>query len=321
MSKIDCIVVDWGTSNRRAWALQQGGGVLGQRHDDQGLLAITDRQFAASLQQFCGDWFTPEQPQPVIMCGMVGSKLGWQEVPYQLAPLALSDLARHLVPIADKQAGALWAGHSWIVPGVAVDRNATDGLSQPDVMRGEECQILGALRHSRQDDGVFVLPGTHAKWVRVEAGQIVDFRTYMTGELFGMLRKSGTLSQLMTGDSADDAAFERGIRMAQRDDVASLLHALFGVRTLGLFDRLPGSGLASYMSGLLIGTEIRDAQSWLHRHGNVPPMTVIGSPTLLRAYRQAAGILGIELTCRDSADLLPAALLSLAKSAGLLANR
>jgi 2-dehydro-3-deoxygalactonokinase len=313
MSEIDCIVVDWGTSNRRAWALRQDGTVLDQRHDNQGLLAIVDRQFAASLQQFCGDWVVKDKPQPVIMGGMIGSKLGWQEIPYQMAPVALRDLAQHLVAIDVERAGAFWAGHSWIAPGVAVDTAA-----QPDVMRGEECQILGALLQSEKTDGIFILPGTHAKWVRVEAGRIVAFRTYMTGEIFGSLRKSGTLSQLMTGDAPDAAAFQQGVEAAQQDAAASLLHSLFGVRTLGLFNRLPGSGLASYMSGLLIGTEIRDALSWLRQQGGMPEVTAIGSPALLQAYQQAAQILRLDITCRDSADLLPVALLSLAKSAGLL---
>ncbi|HEX9447618.1 MAG TPA: 2-dehydro-3-deoxygalactonokinase, partial [Dongiaceae bacterium] len=199
MPKIDCIVVDWGTSNRRAWALGRDGAVVDERHDDQGLLAIIDRQFPASLQQFCGDWVTLERAQPVIMSGMVGSKLGWQEVPYQPTPVALHDFGKHLTRIDETLAGPFWAGRCWIAPGVA-DKSAL----QPDVMRGEECQLLGALLQSTAEDGIFILPGTHAKWVRVEAGRIVSFRTYMTGEIFGLLRKSGTLSQLMTGDTADD---------------------------------------------------------------------------------------------------------------------
>lgn len=315
MSEIACIAVDWGTSNRRAWALTRDGAVVGERHDDQGLLSIADRQFAASLQVFCGDWLSGQNRSPVVMSGMIGSKLGWQEVPYQRTPVVLRDLANHLTRIDDHLAGAFWAGRAWIAPGVALDNT-----TQPDVMRGEECQILGALLRSGADDGIFILPGTHAKWVCVEERAITAFRTYMTGEIFGLLRKSGTLSQLMMGDDSDDAAFLQGVSYARRPDAANLLHSLFSVRTLGLFERLPRSSLASYMSGLLIGTEMCDALGWLETHGYPKRIAAIGSPSLLHAYRQAAGQLQLDLQCQDSAGLLPIALLSLAKFAGLLSS-
>lgn len=306
-TRIDCIVADWGTSNRRAWALAWDGTVHAERHDDQGLLALTDRRFAESFRRFCDDWLVPDNATPVIMAGMVGSRLGWQEIPYQLAPVELRNLSRHLARIDDSL-----ASNVWIAPGVALD----DGV-QLDVMRGEECQILGALLESAKDDGVFILPGTHAKWVQVKAGRIVGFRTYMTGEIYGLLRQSGTLSQLMGGDIIDDEAFHKGVMQAQQPDAGNLLHNLFSVRTLGLFDRLPRSGLASYMSGLLIGAEIRDATGWLGPLGGSDNMTAIGSPALLRAYQRAAASLGIGLTCKNSASLLPTALLFLAKAAGL----
>src|SRR5262249_46226686 len=146
----------------------------------------------------------------------------------------------------------------WIVPGVCLDDAA-----QPEVMRGEEAQILGALRALGRADAVFLLPGTHAKWAIVEGGRLVTFRTYMTGELYGLLRKSGTISQPMQGEAPDAAAFRRGVERAGTADAASLLHALFGVRTLGLLGRLPPTGLASYLSGLLIGGELADGRRWL----------------------------------------------------------
>lgn len=308
-ARIACIVADWGTSNRRAWALAGDGAVLGERHDDKGLLAHGDRQFAQSFRAFCGDWLIAQPKAPVIMAGMVGSKLGWQEVPYQMAPVRLADLGQHLTQIRD---GGF--DQAWIVPGVALESD-----SHPEVMRGEECQILAALLRSGAAGGVFLLPGTHSKWALVEDGRLTAFRTYMTGELFGLLRKNGTLSQLMEGDASDNGAFLRGVAEASRPDAANLLHSLFSVRTLGLFGRVPGAGLASYMSGLLIGAEIRDATQWLRRSGVVGSLTAVGSPGLLRSYRQAAAALEVELVCLDNADLLPAALLALAKVAGLLA--
>jgi 2-dehydro-3-deoxygalactonokinase len=194
---------------------------------------------------------------------------------------------------------------------------ALDDGVKLDVMRGEECQILGALLQSDKEDGVFILPGTHAKWVQVRAGRIVGFRTYMTGEIFGLLRQSGTLSQLMGGDTADDEAFHKGVIQAQQPDAGNLLHSLFSVRTLGLFDRLPRSALASYMSGLLIGAEIRDAIGWLGPRSATDNITAIGSPALLHAYQLAATSLGVNMVCEDNAEVLPGALLFLAKAAGL----
>jgi 2-dehydro-3-deoxygalactonokinase len=154
----------------------------------------------------------------------------------------------------------------------------------------------------------------------VEQGRLTSFRTYMTGEIFGLLRKSGTLSQLMADDAMDDGAFDKGVMQSQRADASNLLHSLFSVRTLGLFDRLPRESLASYMSGLLVGAEVRDATAWLSRLGISAAMTAIGSPLLLRTYERAAKLLHLDIACRDSAGLLPVALLSLAQEAGLLSS-
>jgi len=307
-ARIDCIVADWGTSNRRAWALSRDGTVIGERHDDKGLLAHGDRQFAQSFKTFCREWLTAAPKAPVIMAGMVGSKLGWQEVPYQMAPVPLRDLSRHLAKIEDPD-----FDRAWVVPGVAIDSEI-----QPEVMRGEECQILAGLLRANLTDGVFLLPGTHSKWALAEAGSLTRFRTYMTGETFGLWRKSGTLSQLMDGDVFDEACFQRGVQQASRPDAANLLHSLFSVRTLGLFERVPRTGLASYMSGVLIGAEVSDARQWLDRLGIAGSVMAIGSPGLLSSYRLAAEMLDVELACLDSAALLPVALLELAKTAGLL---
>jgi 2-dehydro-3-deoxygalactonokinase len=307
-ARIDCIAADWGTSNRRAWALSRDGEVLGARHDDKGLLAHADRQFAASFRTFCGDWLEASPRAPVIMAGMVGSKMGWQEVPYQMAPVPLRDLSGCLAKIEDRA-----FDRAWIVPGVAVDSDI-----QPEVMRGEECQVLAGLLRSNATDGIFLLPGTHSKWALAEAGSLTRFRTYMTGETFGLWRKSGTLSQLMDGDVFDEACFRRGVQQASRPDAANLLHGLFSVRTLGLFGRIPPTGLASYMSGVLIGAEVADAKQWLDRLGIGGRVTAIGSPGLLKSYQLATEMLDVDLACLDSADLLPVALLELAKTAGLL---
>lgn len=312
-----CIAADWGTTNRRAWALGQGGEIIDRRKDDGGLLAVQNGGFAESFLAFCGDWLQRGESGrgvPVIMGGMVGSKLGWKEAPYLRAPVALSRLAENLCSLGDVAGASVW-----IVPGVA-----RDDAVQPEVMRGEECEILGALQATGVGDGVFLLPGTHTKWAIVEAGRLSDFRTYMTGEIFGLLRKSGTLSQVMTGDAVDPAAFLQGVARAGRPETANLLHSLFSVRTLGLFDRLPPTALPGYMSGLLIGAELRDAAAWLTATGKAQTGALrvigIGAPALLKAYGNAAAACQVELTALDSGDLLPRALFSIAQAAGLLRN-
>jgi len=284
------------------------GDVVDQRSDGCGLLAVENGRFAESFVAFCGDWLSGAGKVPVIMSGMIGSKLGWKETPYLSAPVPLARLADKLFSVGDVGAAAIW-----IVPGIA-----RDDAAQPEVMRGEECQIFGALLATGADGGIFLLPGTHTKWAIVEQGRLVDFRTYMTGELFGLLGKSGTLSQLLEGEAVDLAAFRKGVERTASPDAGNLLHSLFSVRSLGLFERLPRSALASYMSGLLIGTELRDAAAWLRRRGENPRVTGIGSPTLLKAYRDAAALSDLELSGLDSANLLPQALFSIATSAGLL---
>ena len=298
-----CIAVDWGTTNRRAWALGPDGKAMAERADASGLLAVQDRRFAESLEAFLVDWISSRSNIPVIIAGMAGSRLGWVEVPYVAAPAPLSDLAHSLM-----KAGRVAGSDCWIVPGVSLD-NAT----QPEVMRGEECQILGALLTRRQSDGIFLLPGTHSKWARVSEQRLVEFRTYMTGEMFNLLRQSGTLAQLMSGDAEDEAAFVRGARASED---AELLNRLFSARSLALFGRLEGGEMASYLSGLLVGTEMRDAlAAWpdLGRTGAI----CIGSADMLARYGACARLLGLELQGIDNKDVLPTALFWIARQAGL----
>lgn len=301
-----CIAVDWGTSNRRAWALGANAEILQQRADGKGLLAHADRRFAESLAGFLGDWLAAAPGIPVVMAGMVGSRMGWVEVPYLSVPLRLTDLARHL-----SKASELDGSACWIVPGLSHD----DPI-QPEVMRGEECQVLGALLAKNEHSRLFVLPGTHSKWARMADGRLTAFRTYLTGEMFDLLCRSGTLAQLMTGEGEDAAAFARGVA-ASAD--AELLNRLFSVRSLALFNRLTGAAPRSYLSGLLVGTEIRDAgAAWPDEaaSGGI----CIGSPGMIARYGAAAAQLGMPLRGLDNEAILPGALHWIAREAGLIGS-
>jgi 2-dehydro-3-deoxygalactonokinase len=299
-----CIAIDWGSSNRRAWMLDAEARILDQRADAKGLLAHPDRQFAPSLAAFLGEWLQAAPGIPVIMAGMVGSRMGWVEVPYMPAPAPLADLAKHLV-----KAGEIAGSACWIVPGVNFD----DPI-QPEVMRGEECQILGALLAGHDDAHLFVTPGTHSKWVRVSGGVLTTFRTYLTGELFDLLCKSGTLAQLMTATGEDAAAFARGVE-ASRD--AQLLNRIFSVRSLALFNRMSGAEPRSYLSGLLVGTEIRDALA-VWPDAKSAGAVCVGSAGMIARYGAAARQLGVTFEGFDNQAILPAALHWLAGKAGLL---
>jgi 2-dehydro-3-deoxygalactonokinase len=304
---IACILADWGTTNLRVWAVRPDRTIDGPRTSPMGLLAVQNRRFAEALTEACGDWLAGSNSAPVVMCGMVGSKLGWKEAPYLPTPVALGDLGRHLCSIE-----APFRGTVAVIPGVMMDDQM-----QPEVMRGEESQILGAIQALEIRDGAFLLPGTHSKWALIDNGTLVSFRTYMTGEVFGLIRRSGTLSQLMEGDAHDDVAFERGVRFSRSTDAANLLHALFSVRTLGLLGRISREGLASYLSGLLIGAELCDGFAWLQAQGITGLAAAIGTPAMLDAYQRAASYYGLRIVALDSADILPRALLSIAATAGL----
>jgi 2-dehydro-3-deoxygalactonokinase len=209
------------------------------------------------------------------MSGMIGSRQGWKEVPYLACPVDLDALAAGCGEIA-------WArGRAFIVPGVSC--RDPDGV--PDVMRGEETQIFGAL-DELGESAVVCLPGTHSKYVRMRERRIVDFTTHMTGEVFGVLWRHSILGRLGGTETIDDdRAFDAGVDCSA--DGQGLLHHLFGVRSRGLFEEVPASGLASYLSGLLIGHEIRAATPAV-------PVAVIGSADLTRLYCRAFARCGLS---------------------------
>jgi 2-dehydro-3-deoxygalactonokinase len=309
MTTISGIVADWGTTNRRAWAVDRDGQVLDRRKDDQGLLGIKaigsrEEAFEASFRGFLGDWLEAAAPRaPIVMAGMVGSKLGWREAPYVATPARFAEIARSLIALPDLD------GHPIrIAPGLSARE---DG--RPDVMRGEECQLYG-LWLKAEENRLCVLPGTHSKWAEIRDGGLAGFRTYMTGELFAQLCNTGTIAQLMKKDAPhDEAAFQRGLAVSEGASAGGLLNRLFSVRSLGLFAELPGEALASYLSGLLIGAELHDATAGLS--GTV---AVIGSTRMTELYVSALDAIGIKSEAIDGDPLLRTTLLAIARDARLM---
>ncbi len=262
------IGVDWGTTSLRAWRLAPDGALLGARTSAQGILAITNRQFGAVLRNVVGDW-VEEGETRILMCGMIGSRQGWVEVPYITCPAGIADIAAGLTPIAFDGAQVM------IVPGLlTIDRNEV-----PDLMRGEETQILGMV-HDRAARRVVCLPGTHSKWALIEKGRIQRFSTFMTGEIFSALAAHTILARTIQAGPIDAAAFASGVIRAT--EPGGLLHHAFGVRTRALRLEVSEADSYAYLSGLMIGHELNVALG--DQDGMV---SVVGASALAGLYVDA----------------------------------
>jgi 2-dehydro-3-deoxygalactonokinase len=237
------IAVDWGTSGFRAWRLGAGGRMLDSREAPRGILFVKDGRFAETLRAEIGAWLAAGERR-VVMSGMIGSRQGWVEAPYLPCPAGLADLAMSLVRVPFGDADVR------LVPGLT----CADAAGVPEVMRGEETQVASML-----GDGAstICLPGSHSKWVQAVGGRIMGFSTYFAGEMFAALRGATILGRMMTDGPTEFASFDLGV--ARSGEAGHLLHQLFGVRTLGLMGRLADTDSASYLSGLLIGHEVRAA--------------------------------------------------------------
>jgi 2-dehydro-3-deoxygalactonokinase len=257
------IAVDWGTTSCRAYRLARGA-IVDRRDAKTGILHVEHGAFAATLRTLIGAWLAEGETR-VLLSGMIGSRNGWIETTYVPCPVSAAELARALVPVPFEGAAVQ------LVPGVS----AVDVAGVPEFIRGEESQIFG----TDIEAGVLCLPGSHSKWVRVAGGRIVDFTTHLTGEAFGALRAHTILARSMSDGPIVPAAFDAGV--ARSGDPGGLLHHLFGVRALALVGRLAEGTTSSYLSGLLIGHEIRAA---------LVPNTevhVIGAAELSELYARA----------------------------------
>ncbi len=279
------IGVDWGGSSLRVFRFDGEGAVLEQRASHRGVATIESGRFADALGELISDW-TAGGGAHLIMCGMIGSRQGWAEAPYIACPTDLGALASKLLPLETPFGPAL------IAPGLSID-----DANRLDVMRGEETQFLGAVL-SADWSGVIVHPGTHAKWATFEAGRITRFRTWMTGELFALLRKHSMLRLLMTDGAGDDTAFDLGVTRALADPAITSL--LFTARTEGLFERLAPAAAPSYLSGLLIGSEVAGGLGDLAASSDI---LLVGDARLTRLYGRAFDRAGRTITTVMGGDV------------------
>ncbi|KQT35431.1 2-oxo-3-deoxygalactonate kinase [Sphingomonas sp. Leaf412] len=267
------VAVDWGTTNRRAFLIEDGV-VRRTARDAIGIRAVPDGDFAAAahrLRDAMGG-------APMLLAGMVGSNRGWVDAGYVPCPATLAGLAASVVAVADGIG---------IVPGVSIVAGA-----RGDVMRGEEVQVLGAVAAGlAPPDALLCQPGTHCKWARVAGGVLVDFATAMTGELFALLRDHALIGAAMTGAVAPGAAFDDGVARSADGDLTT---ALFGVRPASLLGLRDDADAAAYVSGLLIGADCRAhvaAGATVH---------LLADPALGALYAAALAAIGATATVIDS---------------------
>jgi 2-dehydro-3-deoxygalactonokinase len=287
------IGLDWGTTSLRAYRIGAGGTVIERREMPQGIMQVKDGAFAAAFADAVSDWTAAGVP--VLASGMIGSRQGWREAPYVECPCSLEALANGLIEVP---------GGPRIVPGLLRPAGADKA---PDVMRGEETQLFGLAA----EEALVVLPGTHSKWARVERGRVVDFATYLTGEMFDVLRRHSILGRLMEGEAHHPGAFTKGVRAAA--EPGQFLHTIFSARTLPLTGGLRASEVWSYLSGLLIGTEVAAALAGRQ----VQRVTILGSSTLAKRYTEALALHEVEAVAADP-DVVVTGLYRISVAAGLV---
>ncbi len=303
---VSLIAIDWGTSSARAYWLDARGRIVRAKSAPLGVQKVPAGGFPEALAALMAD--DEHDGAPLLACGMIGSRQGWVEAPYRACPADAATIGSALTAVP--------ATRLAIVPGLI----CRDSNGVPDVMRGEETQILGAIDAGASDGHpmrVVVLPGTHSKWALVRASRIETFVTFLTGELYAVLREHSILGRLaVAGDDA--AALEAGVRRSLAED-AHLSHDLFSARTLRLTDELAPAAVGDYLSGLLLGAELAAGQRWLQRQRALGECVhLVGDAVLCERYRRAFALAGLDATLGPP-DAAAQGLWRIAQRAGMVA--
>ena len=280
-----CVAIDWGTSHFRLWVLAEDGSVLAERRSDEGLARSRAVGFGNIVETHLGALDISSEI-PIVICGMAGSRQGWQEAPYVDAPADLNQLSRRSIRVANTMRDIR------ILPGIA-QRNP----DKPDVMRGEETQLLG-MTVEGYDSGLFCLPGTHSKWVAMEKGSVEAFSTFMSGELFALLSEQSTLrfeQEYSAKVSPDASSFAEAV-LAAIECPQEITNRLFSVRSSKLLDIASSKSAAAKLSGYIIGLEIAGAQSL---HGPIDSIHLVATGSLGKLYQSAMITAGIAVRHHD----------------------
>lgn len=278
--------VDWGSTRFRAYLLDEAGNLIDSVTSNRGIFSRKRRSYEEILFRNCERWLRWMPEMPVLMAGMIGSRNGWIETGYLSCPVSIRCLGANIVQVQD-----ICSHHAYIVPGISC--LASPRL--PDVIRGEETQVFGVLDKPAVNNLIACLPGTHSKWIQVENNKITRFSTYMTGEMFAAILRCGSISSILD-DCTDDANnFMEGVGVSQRD--GGLLNHLFSIRSRAVTSQNGYKQNRSYLSGLLIGAEIRSA---LDLYPVTSDIVVIGANSLVRDYSLAFSSLGISVSSYTS---------------------
>ena len=279
LTKPFCIAIDWGTSNFRLWLLSRLGNPMIVRRSDEGFEQAKSKGFENIAERYLNE-FGIQDNIPIIVCGMAGAKQGWREAPYINAPVLLDQVLSNSVSVPHRSRDVR------ILPGIA-----QRSLLEPDVMRGEETQLLGLLEHVPQN-GLVCMPGTHTKWITLEQGQLKHFSTFITGELFGLLAKHSTLKlqqdvslEIVPSSHAFHRAFNETV-----DNPHEITNRLFRARASNLLGYSSPNSNAAELSGCILGLEFSGAQS---KYGPIKEVTLVASGELGKLYESALNSKGV----------------------------
>jgi 2-dehydro-3-deoxygalactonokinase len=271
------VVVDWGSSSFRAYRFDHSGDLAERRHADAGILAVQDGGFEEVLERQIGDWIAPGVD--IVLSGMITSRNGWVETPYAETPATLASLPDAAITRESRRGARLR-----FLPGVCTR------APQPDVMRGEEIQIFGSA--GPDETVTLVLPGTHSKWATVTTGAITGFRTFLTGEIFALLKSQSIVGRLIPKEAGafDETTFRAGVRQALGSTSAGLLNDVFTARSGALLGDFAPGEITDRLSGMLIGHEIRSGLTLSGTEAS--PLRVVGETTLVARYLIAFSEIG-----------------------------
>lgn len=288
MSHADKYVVgiNWGSTNFRAYLIRRDGTVVDEYSRPSGVAKLDRAGMEDMMRELGRQW--PVRAA-VYAAGMIGSNVGWQNVPYVAAPATLDGIGRGTL------AAQIGGVDLRLVPGMACVRTYDGG---PDILRGEEIELFGFAQLYPDWDGFVALPGTHTKWVRFDRGEVHDFFTSMSGEMYDRLTSSGLLASIVEGEARAGDAFFEGVALGSERKLG-LTTLLFGARARVIRETLPRAESASFLRGLLIGSEIADALA-IHPGLAGARLPLIGNGPLCQLYAAALESMGMGSWYVDS---------------------
>ena len=311
------IAADWGSTNLRVYLCQHHlvQDYLVEHHliesnpssateplrvlatkSGPGVLHINEGSFEETFFDLVADWLEVHGPLRVLLSGAVGSTVGWRDAPYLDCPVDAEQI------IAGRTVFQARGLEFLIVSGLK-----TQGpLGAPDLMRGEELQLLGWMRlQSKQvTEQVIILPGTHNKWVLVKNDRVETFATALTGELYSLLENHSILITEPQEEPFSADWFMQGVNLAKRLQSGQLLQALFTTRSRQVAGDLSTQQARSYLSGLLVGADILGSIGlFTDQVAQLNKVVLIGDSTLTHAYQLALKSFAIEAQICDSTEI------------------